>query len=166
VELKWQIGHDTNEYSLQIARERLMAWHLAEARRCQGAAGAAVARTALHRYVDRQVKAGNRWNLGFTLSQVVREEIDAGDFDGAAQDLRFWLSFSTGDNAAEESGIRANAQSVISSGAAFLSTPAGSANRHAAEIRAGCLRIAAGAFPELNRELQAAIMQMSRQERD
>ena len=165
VELKWQIGHDTNEYSLLIARERLMAWLLNDARLRGDAAGAAAARTALHRYVDRQVKEGEWWNYSFTLAPAVREGIDAGDLDGAAMDLCFWLSISTGENAAEENEVRANARSVIGSAAAFLSAPGGSAHRHAAEIRAGCLRIAEGAFPELNRELQAAVMRMARQQR-
>ncbi len=128
-------------------------------------AGVAAARTALHRYVGRQVKEGEWWNSSFTLFPAVREGIDAGDFDGAAQDLCFWLSISTGENAAEDNDVRANARSVISSGAEFLSAPGGSASRHAAEIRAGCLRVAEGAFPELNRGLQAAIMRMAREQR-
>jgi hypothetical protein len=165
VDLKWQIEHDTNEYDLQIARERLIAWLLNDARLRGDAAGVAAARTALHRYVAQQVKEGNWWNPSFTLAQAVHEGIDAGDFDGTAQDLCFWLGISTGENAAKENDIRANARSAISSGAAFLGAPAGVASRHAPEIRAGCLRIAEGAFPELNRELQAAIMQMARQQR-
>lgn len=165
VELKWQIGHDTNEYSLLIARERLMAWLLNDARLRGDAAGVTAARTALHRYVGRQVREGKGWHSSFILAPAVREGIDAGDFDGTAQDLCFWLSVSTGENAAEEHEVRANAQLVIRSAANFLGAPGGSASRHATEIRAGCLRIAEGAFPELSRELQAVIMRMARQQR-
>jgi hypothetical protein len=162
VELDWQIRNEVDEADRHLAGERLMAWRLADALRRGDAADVAATRAVLHRYVSGQVRDGNWWNPGFTLAQAVREGLDAGDLDGAAEDLCFWLGVSTGEGAAEDYRILTNAQTVLSSGTMFLGAPGGSAHSRAAEIRGGCLRVAEGAFPELNRDLQTAVLQLAR----
>jgi hypothetical protein len=162
VELNWQVRNDPSEGARVIARERIMVWQLTDALQRRDASAASAARGTLRAYVSAQERAGSPWDPGFTFVSAVREGLDAGDLDGAADDLCFWLSVSTGEGAADDYRVQINAKSVISTGAKFLAAPGGTTHPRAPEIRNGCLRVAEGAYAELSRDLQDAITRMAR----
>jgi hypothetical protein len=162
VELAWQVGHDASDAGRRLAGERLLAWRLKDALLLRGDARAAAdARAELRSYVSRQVRQGGWWSPGFTLLPAVQDGLDAGDLDGAAEDLCFWLDLSTGEGAADDNEIRTNARSVISSGAVFLDAPGAAAHPRARDVRVGCLRVAEGVFTELTAAQQNAITRMA-----
>jgi hypothetical protein len=161
VELGWQASHDPSEYGRRFAAERLLAWRLEEALRQRDAAAMAAARGRLRDYVGGQVRAGAYWSPGFTLAAAVTAGLAARDLDGAADDLCFWLGLATGEGAETDHAVSTNAKTVISAVTSFLAAPGGDTHPRAAEIRAGCLRVAAGCYSELGRPQQDAITRMA-----
>jgi hypothetical protein len=160
-ELNWQLRNDPIRGG-QNAQERLMAWNLKDALLRCDARTAADARAVLHDYVARKQREGSHWNSLSTMWQAIRHALDADDLDGAADDLCFWLSVSTGKNADNDNKVRTNARTVISTAGDFFDAPGGATHPRAVEIRQGCLRIAEDSYQELNPPQQAVIMQMTR----
>lgn len=161
MELNWQLRNDP-VLGGQIAQQQLMAWNLKDALLRRDARAATAARAVLRDYVSVKQREGGHWDSLSTMWQAIRHALDAGDLDGAADDLCFWLSVSTGKNAENDNEIRTNARTVISSAGDFLNARGGPAHPRAAEIRQGCLRIAEDSFKELNLPQQAVIMRMTR----
>ncbi len=161
VELSAEIRAHTGARAL-VAHDRLMNWQLKEALRRSDAAASAAARSAIRRLAMGRHREDRSWNPVFLIGPAVWDTLAAGDLDGAAEDLCFWLGISAGEGAADDNSLRHNARAVIDAGARFLAAPGGAAHSRAAEIRTGCLRVAEGAFAVLNPEQQAAIMRMAR----
>lgn len=145
-----------------VAQDRLLNWQLKDALLRSDAATAATARNAIRRLAEGRLREDCSWNPVFLVGPAVWDALTAGDLEGAAEDLCFWLEISTGEDAAESNSVRHNARTVIDTGAKFLAAPGGAAHPRAAEIRSGCLRVAEGAFAVLNPEQQAAVMRTAR----
>lgn len=160
-ELTWEIANHPGSRA-EAARTRLMNWQFKDALLHDDPAGAAAARAAIRRYVDDQHRKDIRWNPVWVLFSPVWDALAAGDIDGAADDLCYWLSISTGEGAEDNGNVRHNARTVIDMAAKFLAAPGGTNHPRAPEIRRGCLRIAEAAFQVLNAQQQAAITQMAR----
>jgi len=161
VELTTEIRSHTGARAI-VAQDRLLNWQLKDALLRSDAATAATARNAIRRLAEGRLREDRSWNPVFLVGPAVWDALTAGDLEGAAEDLCFWLEISTGEDAAESNSARHNARTVIDTGAKFLAAPGGAAHPRAAEIRSGCLRVAEGAFAVLNPEQQAAVMRMAR----
>jgi hypothetical protein len=161
VELNWEIRNAGNEYSRLFAREQLLAWQVEDGLLRRDAAHVRAARAAMRDYVDRQISAGAHWTSSFTFSPAVRAALTAGDLDGGADDLCFWLDRVTGEGTGSDNEVRTNARMVISDATKFLATPGGAAHARAVEIRKGCLRVAEGCYDELPARLQDAVSQLT-----
>lgn len=162
VELNWQIRNDSDEYGRKFAAEQLLSWRLKDALLRRDAAEASTARSALHDYVRQQVSQGGYFNPGFTLFDAVWAGIGAEDLDGAADDLCFWANLPTREDSASDSEIRSNASQLISLTSRFFAVPGAAAHPRAAQIRQGCLRVAASCYSDLGRNIQGQVDELSR----
>jgi hypothetical protein len=160
-ELNWQLRSDDPVRS-RAAQEQLMAWNLKDALLRRDARAIVGARVELHDYVTTKQREGSQWSPLLTTWQAIRHALDAGDLDGAADDLCFWLSVSTGKNAESDFQICLNARSVIGTVGDFFDARGGPAHPRAPEIRQGCLRIAEDSYKELNPPQQAVVTRMTR----
>jgi hypothetical protein len=160
-ELYWQLSNDPIRGG-RFAQEGLMAWNLKDALLRRDARAATAARVMLRDYVAGKQDEGSNWDPLSTMWQAIRHALDAGDLDGAADDLCFWLSVSTGKNAENDTQVRGNARTVISTAGDFFDARGGATHPRAREIREGCLRVAGDSFKELNPPQQAVIMRMTR----
>lgn len=161
VELKREISNRPATRAEAVS-SRLLNWEFKDAIRRGDRRSAAAARAAIRRYADEQHRRSPLWNPVFVLFFPVWNSLDAGDLDGAADDLCYWLSVSTGEGAEGNGNVRHNARTVIDMAAKFFAAPGASAHPRAPEIRKGCLRVAEGAFQVLNAQQQSAINQMAR----
>jgi len=101
------------------------------------------------------------WIPGDVYFHYVWNALDVSDLDGAADDLVFWLSLSSSEDAENNNTNRTNCRQVVAMTMRFLAA-GGSAHPLAPEVKQGCLQLAEGAFQVLSNEQQNAILQMSR----
>lgn len=101
------------------------------------------------------------WIPGDVFFHYVWNALDAGDLDGAADDLIFWMSLSSSDDVENNNTNRTNCRQVVDMTTRFLAA-GGAAHPRSPEVKQGCLRLAEGAFPVLLNEQQVAIRQMAR----
>ncbi|MGH3279535.1 MAG: hypothetical protein ACRDNW_10405, partial [Trebonia sp.] len=121
---------------------------------------AAPARAEIRARIQQRIEQSGTFYSGFSIAIAVQHAVRAGDPDGAAEDLCFWLSVSTGVGAESDNEVRTNARMVIHASATFLEAPGGASHPKAPEVRTGALRVAEGAYSELSRDLQDAITRM------
>lgn len=161
IELSWAVSHHP-ERGGGFAQERLLGWKLKDALLGGDVPAAQAARAAIHSHAAQRAREDRWWSPSYLFNSPVKDALAAGDIDGAADDLCVWLGLSTGDNAEEDNRNRTNARTVIDAAEKFFASAGGRSHPRAQEIRQACLRVAEGAFPVLNRELQAAITRMAR----
>jgi hypothetical protein len=161
VELNWQVIHHP-ERGGGTTQERLMCWNLKDALLRRDIPGAQVARATIRRHAGKRALEDLCWSPSYVFCVAVLDAMAVGDMDGAADDLCFWLSISSGDNAEDDNRNRTNSRTAIETSMKFIAAPGGISHRRAPEIRQGCLSLAEGAFTVLNRDQQAAITQMAR----
>lgn len=136
-------------------------WQFKDAVRRSDAAGVDQARGRARSYAADRL-ADKWWEPGSVFFHFVWIGLEAGDLDGAAEDLIYWISISSADDVENNNTNRTNCRNVIDMAARFQSTPGGSAHRLAPQIRQGCVKLAEGAYPVLNREQQTAVTRMAR----
>lgn len=142
-ELSWRARHLPGS-GAGTPQERLIGWRLKDALLRADWPSARIARRAMHDHIRLRQAADSGWDPGFLLGLAVFDAIEAGDLDGAADDLSRWLGVFAGERREEDHGALATAQSVMNAGVAFLTAPGGEDHPRAAEIRKGCLRVAGG----------------------
>jgi hypothetical protein len=160
VELQWQI-RDQPEQGGGFHQDRWQIWQFKDALLREDRTGAALARSSARSYaVDRSL-TDSWWYLAHIFWDLVWYELQAGDLDWAADDLIFWLGLSSTDDVDNHNGNRTNSMLVIEMTGRFIAA-GGTSHPRMPEIKAGCLKVAEGAFRILSYEQQATVTQLSR----
>lgn len=136
-------------------------WQFKDAVRRRDAAGVDQARARARSYAADRL-ADKWWGPSNVFFHFVWIGLEARDLDGAAQDLIYWISISSADDVENNNANRTNCRNVIDMAARFHATSGGSQHRLALQIRQGCVKLAEGAYPTLNRDQQNAVTRMAR----
>jgi len=88
--------------------------------------------------------------------------LEAGDLDGAADELCYWMSVSSTEDVENDNTNRTNCRQVVDMTQRFFKAPGGHSHPRAPEIRRSCVKLAEEGFQVLNREQQTAVEQMAR----
>lgn len=161
VELRWILQNDP-ERGGGFYRDRWPVWQFKDAAGRGDRAAMARARTDARSHATQRMATASWWGPGAVYFQLVWIALQVHDLDGAADDLCEWLKVSSADDVENNNTNRTNCRQVIDSASRFLAEPGGLSHPRAPEIRRGCLQLAEGAYPILNRDLQNAIAMMSR----
>ena len=106
--------------------------------------------------------ADPRWTPVHFYFHFVWAALDAGDLNGAASDLLYWMSISSTQDVETNNERRTNCRQIIMMASRFLEVQRGSIHPAAPEIRRGCLKIAERAYEVLQPQQQTAVRQMAR----
>lgn len=139
-----------------------LGWQLKDALLHCDAPRVAAVRAESKAFAASRLEYGVWGGAGYLFHSFVWDSLEAGDLNGAADDLAYWVSISTAKNAETDNTNRTNCRQVIDMASRFLNAPGGSAHPLAGHIRQGCLKLAEGAWPILNPQLQGAVTQMAR----
>jgi hypothetical protein len=160
VELQW-ILREHPERGGGFYEDQWEVWQFRDAALASDSRRLAEARERARKYAAART-ADSWWGPGGVFFHFVWIDLEMRDLDGAAEDLRYWLSISSSEDVEDNNANRTNCRQVIDMAARFLAAPGGASHPAAPEIRQGCLRLAEVAFPILNREQQDAITKMAR----
>ena len=162
VELRWLVTNFPQRGG-GFNHDRWEAWQLNDALRRRAPGEASQVRSQIRRYTERKIQTdGAWWYPGSVYFHVVWGGLEAGDVDGVAEDLLYWLSVSSDENVEEDNSTRTNCRQVLGQSVKFL-TGIGAGHSRASEIRRAALRLAQGAYPILNDETQNGIRAIARQ---
>jgi hypothetical protein len=159
VELEYRIRN--NVESGGFDEDQWQAWRFKDAAMRGDRAGMAEARISARRRAQDRLAAGNSWTPASIFIPLTHEGHVAGDLDGVADDLLYWMSVSSLEDVETHNNNRANARQLIDAVERFLQA-GGEGRPKAAEVKQGALKIAEAAYPILNAQQQATVMRMSR----
>lgn len=160
VELQWLIQNHS-ERGGGFYESQWEIWQFKDALLRDDRSAAANARANARAYAVKRLEQDSWWGPGDIFFHLVWYDLEVKDLDWAADDLIFWLGVSSAEDVENNNTNRTNSRQVIDSAGRFLEAGGGSHPR-APEVRAGCLKIAEGAFQVLNTDLQALVTQMAR----
>lgn len=160
VELQWFL-RDHPERGGGFYEDQWEVWQYRDAALRGDTAGVVAARARVRTYAAKRM-ADNWWGPGGVFFHFVWIGLEVGDLNGAADDLTYWLSLSSSEDVENDNTNRTNCRQVIDMTTRFLAAPGAASQARAPEIRQGCLKLAEGAFPVLNRDQQNAVTQMVR----
>ncbi|TDP89613.1 hypothetical protein [Labedaea rhizosphaerae] len=102
------------------------------------------------------------WPPSDIFFRFVSVGMEVNDFDGAADDLCYWLGISSPVDVDNNNANRTNCRLVIGSTSQFLALPHGASHPRAFEIRRACVALArGGAYSVLNADLQRSVSGMA-----
>lgn len=122
---------------------------------------AAAARAAARAYAVNRMRHESSWVPGDIFFHLVWYELEAQDLEWAADDLLFWFGVSSTEDVETNNTNRTNSRQVIAMTARFIDA-GGSSHCRMPEIKAACLKLAEAARPVLNRDLQTAVVHITR----
>ena len=160
VELQWVLARHP-ERGGGFYQDQWEVWQFRDAVLRGDATGVSQARDRVRAYATARM-ADKWWGPGSVFFHFVWIGLEAGDLDGTADDLTYWLSISSSEDVESDNTNRTNCRQVIDMAARFFTVPGGASHPRAPEIRKGCIKLAEGAFPVLNRDQQNAVLQMTR----
>lgn len=161
VELQW-VMRNQPEKGGGFYQDNWEIWQFKDAILRGDRAAVAQARTRARAYAQNKIATQDWWRAGSVYFQFVWYGLEAGDLDGAADDLVYWLSVSPTDDVESNNSNRTNARQVIDRTAAFFQARGGATHPRAPEIKQSVLNVAQGAYPVLNRDLQDAVARIAR----
>jgi hypothetical protein len=158
VEIQYLLAHNVQDGGFTEGEWPLWRFKDALLRRDQRAV--AQARADVRALADERFRKES-WNpSGYFM--LVWHALEAGDLDGAADDLVHWFPFCSAEHVENNNDRRTNCRQVIGSAVRFLETPGAGNHPQAGSIRQQCLDLAAGAYEVLNNDLQTAVRRLSR----
>jgi len=160
VELQWILTNDPGRGG-GFYRDQWETWQFKDATLRGDRPGMAAARARARRYVAERM-ADTWWSPGNVFFSFVWTALAAGDLDGAADDLVYWLSRSSSEDVENDNARRTNCRQVIDLASRFMATPGGTAHPGGVQVRQGCLKLAEGSYQILNPQQQAAVLAMAR----
>lgn len=163
VELQWLLRTHP-ERGGGYHQDQWMVWQLKDAWLRDDREGMTRARLEARRYAADRLSDG-WWGPGNVFFQLTWLELEAGDLQGAAEDLRHWLGLSSSADAENDNTNRTNCRQVIDIASRFFAAPGAERQPLAPDIRRGCLQLAEGAYQVLLPAQQQAVLAMSRAER-
>ena len=161
VELEWILKNDP-ERGGGFHRDQWEVWQFKDAVFRDDRIGMSQARTRARAYATQKLAEESWWSPGHVFFQFVWCGLDAGDLEGSADDLCYWLSVSSNENVEQNNTNRTNCRQVIDMTGRFLKAPGGATHPRIPEIRQACLKLAEGAYPVLNQELQEVVLTLAR----
>jgi hypothetical protein len=159
-ELRWLLAEHP-EHGGAFYHDQWEVWQFKDAMRRHDPALVAQARARARAYAADRL-ASTWWGPGSVYFHFVWVALEAGDLNGAADDISYWLSISSSEDVENSNGRRTNCRQVIDMVRRFLAAPGGSSHPRAPEIRRSCLKLAEETYPILNREQQNAVVQLAR----
>lgn len=136
-------------------------WQYAEASRVGDAAAARRARADVRALDDaRRAEHGRPTHYGWC--KLVWHELDAGDLDGAGEDLVHWLGVSSAEDVEHDNDRRTNCRQAIAGALRFLDAAGPRGHPLVEPVRTACLALATGAYPVLGLDVQQAIARLAR----
>jgi hypothetical protein len=159
-ELQWLLAEHP-ERGGGFYQDQWEVWQFKDAVLRADSSGVAQARARARTYSAARM-ADKWWWPGNIFFHFVWVGLEAGDLNGVAADLMYWLSISSSEDVENDNSNRTNCRQVIDMAGRLLMAPGGASHPQAREIRQGCVELAEGAFPILSRDQQNAVIQMTR----
>jgi len=100
--------------------------------------------------------------LGFFFQGLVWNDLEAGDLERAADDLLHWFGLSS-TNKYEDNHRNVQDSREITDTTMMVFAAGGGAHPRMSEIKAACLKVAEGAFPDLISDQQDFVAKLLRQ---
>jgi hypothetical protein len=160
-ELRWRLAQDPDGGG-GFYQDQWEVWQFKDAIVRGDAAAISRARARARTYTANKLATSTWWQPDGVFFYLVWAALEAGDAGGAAGDVVYWLSVSSSADAEDNNSVRTNCRQVIDMAARVLAAPGAASTAQATEIRQGCVKLAEGCYPVLNREQQTAVMQMAR----
>ena len=162
VELQWRIANHP-DWGGGYDHDHWEAWQLRHALLRGDGATASQQRARIREYVGAKAQTSDWWHPGNVYHYVVWDGLEAGDVLGAGDDLLFWLQSSSAEGAADDNSTRTNCRQALNAVVRFFDSPGASTHPRAADIRRAALKLAEGAYTQLNEQTQSAIRALARQ---
>ncbi len=159
IELQHKIRNKVE--GLGFYEDQWEAWQFEDAVLRGDREGMARARASARAYAQKRLSAESWWFPGSVFFHFTWTAIKAGDLDGAAEDLVYWISVSSVEDVENDNSSRTNSRQVIDQADEFLQA-GGASHPKAAEIKRGALKIAEAAWTILNNPQQDAVKRMTR----
>lgn len=162
VELEWLIrnhperggGFYEDQWQIWQFKDALLRGDREHAGQCRASARA---------HAVKRIATDTWWAPGDIFFHLVWHDLEIPDFDWAADDLIFWLGVSSVEDVESNNTNRTNSRQVIDMSAKFIAA-GGSSHYRMSEVKAGCLKVAEGAFQVLGRDLQKMVTHLARTE--